>query len=65
MKKSILAVAVWYFVVFSFQGGVAQIGPFATQAACDAFRTNLQQTLETSISCFSTAQSKKPKFARC
>ncbi len=34
-----MAVAVWYFVLFSSTGGVAtQIGPFATQAACSDYR---------------------------
>ena len=40
MRKRILAtMAVWYFVLFSSTGGVAtQIGPFATQAACNDYR---------------------------
>ena len=55
MKKSILAVGVWYFVVLNGGGApVTQIGPFATQAACDNYGLNPSSHLDT-LACFSTA----------
>jgi hypothetical protein len=54
MKKSILAVAVWYFVILN-SSGVGQVGPFATQIACENYRTQgiISSNYVTAI-CFST-----------
>jgi hypothetical protein len=39
LKRIMMTVGVWYFVLFSPTGGVAtQIGPFATEAACGDYR---------------------------
>ena len=35
-----LAVLAWYFIAYN-TGGVAQIGPFATQAACSNYAASL------------------------
>jgi hypothetical protein len=55
MRKLLVAVAVWYFILFSGTSPL-QVGPFATQAACDNFRTSLgNQTGGDAMStCFST-----------
>ncbi len=55
MRKLLVTVAVWYFVIVSGAGGVAQVGPFATQAACNNFRMTLDSQFEIPTStCFST-----------
>jgi hypothetical protein len=54
LKRMVTAVAVWYFVLFSSTGGVAtQIGPFATQAACNDYRTQFASN-GGAAPCFST-----------
>jgi hypothetical protein len=34
LKKCLLAIAVWYFVL-SYGGGITAVGPFTTQAGCE------------------------------
>jgi hypothetical protein len=42
-KKLLIAGAIaWYFIAYN--GGVAQIGPFATQAACSNYAASIQVT---------------------
>lgn len=56
MKKSILSVAVWYFVILHGGSSPAQIGPFATQAACENYRTQQIETQSFATApCFNTA----------
>ena len=62
MKKSLLGVAVWFFVTYSMSGSGAflQVGPFATQAACENYRTKVVSNPAggpnlTTLSCFSTS----------
>jgi hypothetical protein len=38
-RRLLLAVAVWYFVLFSQAGVATQIGPFATSTACANYRS--------------------------
>jgi hypothetical protein len=39
-KKLLIAGAIaWYFIAYN--GGVAQIGPFATQAACSNYAASI------------------------
>jgi hypothetical protein len=56
MRKLLATIVVWYFIIFS--NGVSQIGPFATQAACNTFRTSLGPLSEfvpvITSTCFST-----------
>jgi hypothetical protein len=40
MRKLLVAVAVWYFI-YALPSGVVQVGPFATQAACNNFSASL------------------------
>jgi hypothetical protein len=56
MKKSILAVAVWYFVAGGNGVPLVQIGPFATQVACENNRTQpvISQNYFTAA-CFNTS----------
>jgi hypothetical protein len=54
MKKTLLSLAVWYFVV---AGNGAQVGPFATQAACESYRTQVANDPDlplATFACFST-----------
>ena len=53
-SRMLLAVAVWYFVLFSQTGGVAtQIGPFANEAACSNYRAQFASN-GGAAPCFST-----------
>jgi len=55
MRKRLVAIAVWYFI-FAPSGAVVtplQVGPFATQAACDNFRMSIPFDGVAST-CFST-----------
>lgn len=55
MRKLLVAVAVWYFILAPNEAGPVQVGPFATQAACDNFRMGLSSEFEVPTSaCFST-----------
>jgi hypothetical protein len=54
MKKTLLSLGVWYFVV---AGNGAQVGPFATQAACESYRAVVANNPDlglTTFACFST-----------
>jgi hypothetical protein len=37
-KKTLLAVAVWYFLLISSSGVATQVGPFFNQTACNDYR---------------------------
>ena len=39
LRRMLLTMAVWYFVLFSQAGTATQIGPFATQMACNDYRS--------------------------
>ena len=61
MKKDFIRVAVWFFLVYNANAGGAflQAGPFATQAACENYRTKVVSNPArgpnlTTLSCFST-----------
>jgi hypothetical protein len=55
MRKLLATIAVWYFIFQSGSGAVVQVGPFATQAACNNYRTTLSDYFGYSgSSCFST-----------
>ena len=55
MKKVILAILAWYFVILHGGNSPAQIGPFATQAACENYRTQQIETQSfSSAPCFSS-----------
>ena len=50
MRKAIFLV--WYFVVIGASAGsVTQVGPFATQTACNDYRNSITSD---SFACFST-----------
>lgn len=54
LKRITLVMLVWYFVLFSSSGGVAtQIGPFATEQACNDYRTQFASN-GGAAPCFST-----------
>ncbi len=56
MKKIIPAVFVWYFVILHGGSSPAQIGPFASQAACESYRTQQVETQSFATApCFNTA----------
>ncbi len=57
MKKTVLVVTIWYFVVYSLTNigpVITQIGPFATQSACEHYRANFQGVIAPTVACFST-----------
>ena len=57
MKKIILAVSVWYFVILHGGNSPVQIGPFATQVACENYRTQIEnQSFATAVCFNSTAK---------
>jgi len=63
MKKGILGLAVWYFVAGSLGAGnvgnlsLTQIGPFATETACQNYNTRVSSFYFT-FPCFSTTATK-------
>ncbi len=58
MKKSILAMTAWYFLVLNTGGGAAKIGPFASQLKCDTYRMRVAHTRGTS-NCIQLKPAKK------
>jgi hypothetical protein len=52
-RRTWLAVAVWYFVLFSQAGVATQIGPFANQTACNDYRSQFAGN-GGAATCFST-----------
>jgi hypothetical protein len=48
MKKSILAVAVWYFLVLNAGGGAAKMGPFTSHLKCETYRMRISRSRATS-----------------
>lgn len=55
LRKLLIAIAAWYFILYSGNGNV-QVGPFDTEAACNSFRMTpgvVDFSINTST-CFST-----------
>jgi hypothetical protein len=48
MKKSILAVAVWYFLVMNPGGSMSKMGPFQSRIKCDTYRMRVSRFRGTS-----------------
>jgi hypothetical protein len=55
MRKIILGVAVWYFLILG--GGSRRIGPFPSQLKCDTYRMRISRTQATS-NCVQTTKKK-------
>ena len=48
MKKRLLAIAAWYFLVMNNGIGPSKIGPFTSQLKCDTYRMRVAHTRGTS-----------------
>ena len=56
MKKVILAILAWYFVILHGGNSPVQIGPFATQVACENYRTQqIENQSFATAPCFNSA----------
>jgi hypothetical protein len=58
MKRSILAVAVWYFVVMNGIGRPAPKGPFTSRISCETYRMRIARHNATS-NCIQPSPKKK------
>jgi hypothetical protein len=48
VKKSLLGVALWYFLVVNPGAGASRVGPFPSQLKCDTYRMRISRTRVTS-----------------
>lgn len=48
IKKSIFAMAAWYFLALNPGGGGIKVGPFSSQLKCDTYRMRIAHTRATS-----------------
>jgi len=58
MKKSILVVAVWYFLALNPGGIASRRGPFPSQLQCETYRMRVSHYQQTS-NCIQPPPSKK------
>jgi hypothetical protein len=48
MKKSVFAMAVWYFLALNLNGGATRRGPFPSKLKCETYRMRVSHYERTS-----------------